>query len=107
MGAASLIGRLLTGWLLDRFVASRVSFMMLSLAARGHTAARRRAVCRRGVRRGDAHRLGMGGQADVTPDMLARYFGLLLPRGLEPSRYEARSKPDRDNRLCGTPNPEP
>ena len=35
MGAASLVGRLTTGWLLDRFFAPRVGFCLLSIAALG------------------------------------------------------------------------
>ena len=35
MGAASLSGRLATGWLLDRFFAPRVGFCLLSVAAVG------------------------------------------------------------------------
>ncbi len=35
MGAASLFGRLATGWLLDRFFAPRVGFCLLSVAAVG------------------------------------------------------------------------
>src|SRR5262245_22989917 len=35
MGAASLIGRVMTGWLLDRFFAPRVGFCLLSVASLG------------------------------------------------------------------------
>ena len=35
MGGASLAGRLVTGWLLDRFFAGRVSFLLLTAAALG------------------------------------------------------------------------
>ena len=35
MGAASLAGRLVTGWLLDRFFAARVAFGLLTMAALG------------------------------------------------------------------------
>ena len=35
MGGASLVGRLITGWLLDRFFAARVSFGLLATAALG------------------------------------------------------------------------
>jgi predicted MFS family arabinose efflux permease len=35
MGAASLLGRLVTGWLLDRFFAPRLGFCLLALAALG------------------------------------------------------------------------
>ena len=35
MGVASLVGRLIAGWLLDRFVATRVAFVLLATAATG------------------------------------------------------------------------
>ena len=35
MGAASLLGRLVTGWLLDRFFAPRLAFCVLAMAALG------------------------------------------------------------------------
>ena len=35
MGLASICGRLATGWLVDRFFAARVSFVLLLLAAGG------------------------------------------------------------------------
>jgi MFS family permease len=75
VGGASLIGRLLTGWLLDRFFAARVSFALLTLAALGTFLL------------SDVHSFGgaliaavligfgMGGEADVTPYLLTRYFG--------------------------------
>ena len=76
MGAASLLGRLVTGWLLDRFFAPRLAFCLLSLAALGifilsgaHSlAAGSIAAILIGV--------GMGGEADITPYLLSRYFGL-------------------------------
>jgi MFS family permease len=76
MGAASLIGRLLTGWLLDRFVAARVSFVMLSFAAGGTLLLASAQSSAAGIGAAMLIGLGMGGEADVTPYMLARYFGL-------------------------------
>jgi len=35
MAGASLVGRVVTGWLLDRFVAARVSVVLLLIAASG------------------------------------------------------------------------
>lgn len=35
MGAATLLGRLSTGWLLDRYFAPKASFCLLSVAALG------------------------------------------------------------------------
>jgi MFS family permease len=76
MGGASLLGRLATGWLLDRFVAARVSFVMLSLAAVGTLLLAYAQSTAAGAIAAMLIGLGMGGEADVTPYMLARYFGL-------------------------------
>jgi MFS family permease len=76
MGAASLAGRLLTGWLLDRFVAIPVSFVLVSIAALG-------TLLLAGTRSFAADALaaaligfGTGGTFDVVPYLLSRYFGL-------------------------------
>jgi predicted MFS family arabinose efflux permease len=76
MGAASLVGRLVTGWLLDRFFAPRLAFCVLALGALGifilssaHSAAMGSLAA---ILVGAA----MGGEADITPYMLSRYFGL-------------------------------
>ena len=66
----------MTGWLLDRFFAARVSFALLALAALGtfllSGADRSRRACVAAALIG----FGMGGEADVTPYLLSRYFGL-------------------------------
>jgi MFS family permease len=76
LGGASLAGRLLTGHLLDRYFGPRVSFLLLISVAAGilvlattsSPATALLAVAMIGV--------GMGGEADVTPYLLTRYFGL-------------------------------
>ena len=76
MGAASLFGRLATGWLLDRFFAPRVGFCLLSVAAVGTyllAGAQSLAV---GVVAAGLIGFGMGAEADVTPYILSRYLGL-------------------------------
>jgi MFS family permease len=76
MGAASLFGRLATGWLLDRFFAPRVGFCLLSVAAVGTyllAGAQSMAV---GVVAAGLIGFGMGAEADVTPYILSRYLGL-------------------------------
>ena len=76
--AAPACGPPVTG-LAARSVSSpaRVSFVLLAMAARGHVPARRRAVAADGRRwRAALIGFGMGGEADVTPYMLSRYFGL-------------------------------
>lgn len=76
MGAASLIGRLSSGWLVDRFRGTRVSFALLTIAAVGILLLAR-------SRSSDASLLasvligfGLGGELDITPFLLSRYFGL-------------------------------
>jgi MFS family permease len=76
MGAASLGGRLVTGWLLDRFFAARVSFALLALAALGTFLLSGAQSLTMGVLAAALIGFGMGGEADVTPYLLSRYFGL-------------------------------
>jgi MFS family permease len=76
MGAANLAGRLLTGWLLDRYAAPRVAAVLLTVGATG------------GLLMANADSLGAaviaavligggsGGEIDVNPYLLSRYFGL-------------------------------
>ncbi len=76
MGAANLGGRLLTGWLLDRYAAPRVAATLLTAGAIG------------GLLMSDADSFGValiaafligggsGGEIDVNPYLLSRYFGL-------------------------------
>jgi predicted MFS family arabinose efflux permease len=76
MGAASLAGRLVTGWLLDRFFAARVSFSLLAAAALGTYLLSGAQSLTMGVLAAALIGFGMGGEADVTPYLLSRYFGL-------------------------------
>jgi MFS family permease len=76
MGAASLIGRVTTGWLLDRFFAPRVAFSLLSVAALGTFLLSGAQSLTTGVVAAALIGFGMGGEADVTPYILSRYFGL-------------------------------
>ena len=76
MGAAGIAGRLVTGYLLDRFFAPRVSFFLLLMVcgalvmlAHAHTAAL-------GIASAAVLGFGMGSEIDVTPYLLARYCGL-------------------------------
>jgi MFS family permease len=76
MGAANLTGRLLTGWLLDRYPAPRVAAVLLTIGAVG------------GLLMAGADSIGVamlaailigggsGGEIDVNPYLLSRYFGL-------------------------------
>jgi MFS family permease len=76
MGTAAFVGRLSTGWLLDRFFAARVSFGLLLATAAG--VALLSSATTLGVALPGAFLVGfgMGGEADVTPFLLSRYFGL-------------------------------
>jgi predicted MFS family arabinose efflux permease len=76
MGGSALIGRVVTGWLLDRIFAPRVAMLLLLVAALGAfllSGARSMAV---GVLASSMIGLGMGGEADITPYLLAKYFGM-------------------------------
>jgi MFS family permease len=76
MGGASLLGRIGTGWLLDRFFAPRVSFILLFVAASGTFVLSGAHSLAAGATAAILIGLGMGGEADVTPYILSRYFGL-------------------------------
>lgn len=76
MGGAVLLGRLVTGMLLDRFFAPRVSFILLLFAALGTFLLSNAKSMSAGVIGAGLIGLGMGGEADVTPYLLSKYFGL-------------------------------
>jgi predicted MFS family arabinose efflux permease len=76
MGGASLVGRFVTGWLLDRFFAPRVAFALLTIAAAGTWLLSGAQSLAAGMLASLLIGLGMGGEADVTPYILSRYFGL-------------------------------
>jgi MFS family permease len=76
LGGATLIGRLLTGWLLDRYFGPRVSFCLMSLAALGVFLLSGARSFITGALGAALIGLGMGGEADITPYLLSRYFGL-------------------------------
>ena len=76
MGAASLLGRLGTGWLLDRFFAPRLAFCLLTLAALGIFILSTAHSLAMGSLAAILIGTGMGGEADITPYILTRYFGL-------------------------------
>ena len=76
MGAASLLGRLVTGWLIDRYFAAHVSFVLLAMAAAGTWLLAGADSLAAGALGAALIGFGMGGEADVIPYMLSRYFGL-------------------------------
>jgi MFS family permease len=76
LGASGIVGRLVTGHLLDRYFAPRISMGMLLLCgsslvvlAHAHTAAS-------GITAAALLGFGLGSEADVTPYLIARYCGL-------------------------------
>jgi predicted MFS family arabinose efflux permease len=74
MGAAVLVGRILTGWLLDRFFAPRVGFVLLTLAAVGTFLLSNAHSLSAGIAAAVLIGFGMGGEADITPFLLAKYY---------------------------------
>ena len=76
LGAATLVGRLATGWLLDRYFAPYVSVFLLSLAALGIYMLSGTHSAFGGGIAAALIGLGMGGEGDVTPYLLSRYFNL-------------------------------
>jgi predicted MFS family arabinose efflux permease len=76
MGGGSLAGRLMTGWLLDRFFGGAVSSLLLALAATGTYLLTTADSFASGAIAAALIGFGMGGEVDVTPYLLSRYFGL-------------------------------
>jgi MFS family permease len=76
MGGASLLGRFAVGYLLDRFFAPRVAVWLLGAAALGAFVLAGAQSLISGVLAASLIGIGMGGEADVTPYLLSRYFGL-------------------------------
>jgi MFS family permease len=76
MGGGSLAGRLVTGWLLDRFDAIRVLFVLLAVAAAGVYLLADANSFVSGVIAAACIGFGTGGEVDVVPYLLSRYFGL-------------------------------
>lgn len=76
MGAAAIAGRLATGWLLDRVFASYVSITLLLASAVGMLVLTRADSAAAGAFGAALVGFGMGGEGDVTPYLLSRYFGL-------------------------------
>ncbi len=76
LGAASLTGRLVTGWLVDRYFGARVAFVMLAVMALGTFLLARADSFASGAVAAALIGFGMGGEFDVTPYLVSRYFGL-------------------------------
>jgi MFS family permease len=76
MGGAILAGRLVTGWLLDRFFAPRVGACLFALSALGTFLLAGARTLPAGIQAAALIGFGMGGEGDITPYLLSRYFGL-------------------------------
>jgi MFS family permease len=76
MAGAAVVGRLLTGWLVDRFFAPRVSFALLAVGALGTFMLSGAQSITTGALAAMLIGFGMGGESDVVPYLLSRYFGL-------------------------------
>jgi predicted MFS family arabinose efflux permease len=76
LGAASLIGRLVTGRLLDRYYGPRVSLVLLAGVAAGIFLLATASTSAAGLLAAALIGFGLGGEADITPYLLTRYFGL-------------------------------
>ena len=76
LGGATLAGRLVTGWLLDRYFAPRVAVCLLGVAALGTYILAIAHSPISGCLAAALIGFGMGGEADITPYLLSRYFGL-------------------------------
>lgn len=76
MGAAILAGRLITGGLLDRYFAPRVAFVLLAISAIGTFLLAGARSLAMGIAGAAMIGFGMGGDADVTPYLISKYFGL-------------------------------
>lgn len=76
IGGAALIGRWITGWLLDRFFAPRVAMGLLLFGALGALILAVAHSTSMGILGASFIGIGMGGEAVVTPWLLAKYLGL-------------------------------
>lgn len=76
LGIAGFAGRLLTGFLLDRFLGPRIGLCMLGACAVGVLLLSTVASIGWAMVAAALIGLGLGAEADLTPYLLSRYFGL-------------------------------
>jgi len=76
LGVASFCGRLVTGFLLDRFFGPRVGLVLLMAIAAGILALATASSAGIGMMAAVLIGFGLGAEADITPYLLTRYFGL-------------------------------
>jgi MFS family permease len=76
LGGSSLLGRVVVGWLLDRFFAPRVALVINFITALGILLLARASSLAAGCLAAALIGIGAGGEAATTPYLLTRYFGL-------------------------------
>jgi predicted MFS family arabinose efflux permease len=76
LGLSSFGGRLLTGALLDRYFGPRVGFCLMAATAAGVLLLSSAGTLTIGLVAAILIGLGLGAEADITPYLLTRYFGL-------------------------------
>jgi MFS family permease len=76
LGGSSLLGRIVVGWLLDRFFGPRVAFVINVITALGIFLLARADSFPAGCLAAALIGIGAGGEAAITPYLLTRYFGL-------------------------------
>jgi MFS family permease len=76
VGGTSVVGRLLTGWILDHRFGPRVNMILLFTTAAGLLLLSDAKSVTTGITAAALIGFSMGGEADVTPYLLGRYFGL-------------------------------
>lgn len=76
LGGSSLLGRIVAGWLLDRFFGPRVALVINIVTALGIFLLARATSFPAGCLAAALIGVGAGGEAAITPYLLTRYFGL-------------------------------
>ncbi len=76
LGGTSILGRIVTGWLLDRFFGGRVAFVINLATAAGILLLASASSFVGGAAAAALIGIGAGGEAAITPYLLTRYFGL-------------------------------
>jgi MFS family permease len=76
LGGSSLLGRVMVGWLLDRFFGAHVAFGVNLITALGIFLLARANSFPAGCLAAALIGVGAGGEAAITPYLLTRYFGL-------------------------------
>jgi len=76
LGGSSLLGRVVVGWLLDRFFGPHVALVINLITALGIFLLARASSFPAGCLAAALIGIGAGGEAAITPYLLTRYFGL-------------------------------